>query len=183
MTTVYKYQFQKHSNEMHATMPYGAKVLSVADQDNHITLWAEVDPDIVERQERKFVFFGTGRQFEYDVRTLQFIGTVIQASGKLVWHVYEIVRSQKDIEFFHIPAAVQAHDLNQSEGDWPWVALISHPVVEANREYLVTGYMLGALGERYVSIAKFDFEKGIWVSKGGAAYDITHFAPSIKLPK
>ena len=66
-------------------MPRGAKILSVANQNGSICLWAIVDRSAVV-EERNFGVFGTG----HDVGFLgkdEFLDTVF--IEEFVWHVFE----------------------------------------------------------------------------------------------
>jgi hypothetical protein len=67
-------------------MPAGAKILTVQNQCNDITLWAEVEEKAP--IEKRFIeIFGTGSRFGSGSRT--YIGTVLMLDDGLVWHVYE----------------------------------------------------------------------------------------------
>jgi hypothetical protein len=68
-------------------MPKGAKVLSVQNQGDEITLWALVDPDEAFAESRFFAIVGTGQNFPY-AANMQFIGTV--QVGSYVFHVFEV---------------------------------------------------------------------------------------------
>ena len=65
-------------------MPKGATVLSVANQQDTLCLWAMVDPAAPEVF-REFDVLGTGKAIPEWERV--FIGTVL--IGQFVWHVFE----------------------------------------------------------------------------------------------
>ena len=68
-------------------MPKGAELLSVANQDGCLCLWAKVDAD--KQPETRFVeIIGTGNPIPQDMGVdRSFIGTVLMAP--FVWHVFE----------------------------------------------------------------------------------------------
>lgn len=68
-------------------MPVGSKLVHMAEQHGHISLWFEVDDDrpIVARN---FQIFGTGNGPIRDY--LAYCGTAILHEGRLVLHVYEV---------------------------------------------------------------------------------------------
>lgn len=70
-------------------MPEGAEILHVANQYevniSTLEVWALVDPD-ADEVPRKFTIHGTGHPVT-DGGT--YVGTVISAQGRLVWHVFD----------------------------------------------------------------------------------------------
>ena len=67
-------------------MPAGAKILSVANQDGNLCLWAMVhteSPNV----DRKIEILGTGNPIPLYRAPRTFIGTAI--IGRFVWHVFE----------------------------------------------------------------------------------------------
>lgn len=72
-------------------MPTGAQILAVKDPHGWgpIPVWAEVDTE-AEVVSRIFYVVGTGNPIEFqDGRPFQYVGTVQQNDGALVWHVYD----------------------------------------------------------------------------------------------
>lgn len=67
-------------------MPIGAKILTVQEQHGSLVLWAIVDPT-AEDIAREIVMYGTGHAVPDNPG--QYIGTVQQADGALVWHFFE----------------------------------------------------------------------------------------------
>jgi hypothetical protein len=67
-------------------MPVGAKVLTVANQRNHLCIWAEVHVD-AGMETRRFAIRGTGHHMQGDEG--RFIGSVMFRDGDLVFHVFE----------------------------------------------------------------------------------------------
>lgn len=70
-------------------IPITHRIISVGEQDGHITLWAIVDPGsrIIDKT---FLVVGTGdRGWRMDgIMQRNFVGTVQMEDG-LVWHVFE----------------------------------------------------------------------------------------------
>ena len=84
MKTIHKYPI-KTIDEQQVSMPIGAQILCVQEQNDVLTLWARVD-DSQNKEARQICVYGTGHEVnEYD---LAYIGTVQDFSG-LVWHVFE----------------------------------------------------------------------------------------------
>lgn len=89
MLTVYKYPL-KLQDHWSLEMPIGAKILSVDNQREQITLWALVDASPEAPTEvRSFLIRGTGHNIDEGLN-LEFIGTVLVHDGGLVWHVFEL---------------------------------------------------------------------------------------------
>lgn len=66
-------------------MPKAARILSVANQNGNLCLWALCDADQKEYVARQIEIIGTGHPISLNSR--EFIGTVIVAP--FVWHVFE----------------------------------------------------------------------------------------------
>lgn len=83
--TVFKYRLGLRPKQ-EVTMPEGARILHFENQNEFLTIWAEVDPDAPFVQ-RYFQIVATGGHFpepEYS-----YIGTAIFNGGSYVWHLYE----------------------------------------------------------------------------------------------
>lgn len=88
--TVWKFKL-----EPEVEIPRGAKVLSVHEQLGDLWIWAIVNPN--NRSEtRRFAVFATGE--DVPNRSLRFIGTVLLNRGRLVQHVFEIVKSKPRVD-------------------------------------------------------------------------------------
>lgn len=95
---VYKYALQgNYINSV--VMPVGAQILSVGHQPNlnQISIWALVDIEEKETEERGFLLAMTGQTMEVDKRTEavfehKFLNTIILNKGELVVHVFEIAK-------------------------------------------------------------------------------------------
>lgn len=76
---------------------YPCKVLHVAYQKqvsasgtgSQLMLWAIVDPDVKERQARKFRLLCTGETVKYD-ELIDYVGTVQNPANREVYHIYEV---------------------------------------------------------------------------------------------
>lgn len=85
---IFKYPLEV-TDVLNVTMPAGAKILSVAEQDHSgIVLWAEVDIS-APKVRRRFVIVGTGHPMLAVPADAVFVGTVQTFGGRLVWHVYD----------------------------------------------------------------------------------------------
>jgi hypothetical protein len=83
------FKYKMTDNECQLRMPIGAQFLSVQCQFDEICLWMEV-PDVSTggpEVERTFIAIGTGHLF--NERGLKYLGTVQQAEGRLIWHIFE----------------------------------------------------------------------------------------------
>lgn len=80
---IYKYLFQPE-----ITMPKGAQILTIQPQGHHIQMWALVDPT-KDLEKRKFIVFGTGA--EVPPNNFNYITTLQEANGALIWHYFEIL--------------------------------------------------------------------------------------------
>ena len=90
MQTIYKYPFPRvfPPASFKLTMPVGAVIIEFANQDGRPCIWAQLDHDELEDEERSFTLVGTGRAIP-DGAT--YIGT-IHIPGPLVWHLFELAR-------------------------------------------------------------------------------------------
>jgi hypothetical protein len=83
---IYKYPLEI-TNFQIVSMPRRAKILSVQEQHSRLNIWALVDPK-EELEPRVIEIYGTGHEVNQS-GTLQFLGTVQEALGALVWHIFE----------------------------------------------------------------------------------------------
>ena len=83
MKTIYKYQLT--SQVCTLTLPTGAEILTVKLQNEKPTLWAVVNPNTSEVEERHICIIGTGWQVEDN---MEYITTYLD--GYFVWHVFEL---------------------------------------------------------------------------------------------
>ena len=85
-TKIYKYVLKP----FHLTheIPGGGIIRYVAEQNDNICLWIEVEPD-AKVETRRFVVFGTGHEIWYDQCQMNYVGTVKMKYDDLIFHVYE----------------------------------------------------------------------------------------------
>ena len=85
---IWKYELQV-TDMQPVEMPKGAELLSVANQNGTLCLWAKVDAD-KERETRHIEIIGTGNPIPQDMGVdRRFIGTAVV--NPFVWHVFERV--------------------------------------------------------------------------------------------
>ena len=83
MKTIWRYIITP--NTLFYSMPEGAKILTVKEQNGEVCIWAEVNPD--EKIEmRKIMVYGTGHSVPPEPQ--EYIGTAHLMGGGLVLHVY-----------------------------------------------------------------------------------------------
>jgi hypothetical protein len=87
MNKIWKYILEI-TDQQYLQLPMGARILSVANQNESLVLYALVNPE--EQTTENFVvqIFGTGNPIERLDPMSKFIGTVVMENGKLVWHVF-----------------------------------------------------------------------------------------------
>lgn len=86
MNTIWKYEL-KVTDLQKIKMPITSKILTIQMQLGVPCLWAEVNTEEVLEEHRTIEMFGTGHEIPDHNRT--YIGTIQQANGKLIWHIYE----------------------------------------------------------------------------------------------
>jgi hypothetical protein len=90
MHRILKYKLQV-IGEQRIALPVGAIVLSVQFQFGYLELRAIVNCDLVGSESRFIRLFATGEYIESPLASLQYISTVQQDNGHLIWHVFEQV--------------------------------------------------------------------------------------------
>jgi hypothetical protein len=85
MKTAWKFILQPKTT---VEIPDGAKILHVAQQGDHLCMWALVDPE-QPKVKRYFSVYGTG--FDMPDDPGEFIGTALMNGGSLVFHIFEEV--------------------------------------------------------------------------------------------
>jgi len=66
------------------SLPKGANILCVGNQNELICLWFQCDP--VQGEDRVIVIVGTGHEINFDGK---YIGTCFMQGGMFVYHVFE----------------------------------------------------------------------------------------------
>lgn len=82
MKTVYKYVVP-FTGQYDVAIPQGARILTVAMQNNNLCFWAEHEREDFEL--RTFRIFGTGASIDDNYT---YVGTTLD--GVFVWHLYEL---------------------------------------------------------------------------------------------
>lgn len=91
MKTVYKYHISATDYQT-IELPIGAEILKVDSQNNEMQMWALVAPN-AETEKRNFRVVGTGREISDDEASdLRYVGTCILYDGRVVFHVFEIIK-------------------------------------------------------------------------------------------
>lgn len=88
MNTIHKYQLHI-TDEQSITMPVGAEILTVQNQQETLCIWAIVDDEKQEKELRHFVIRGTGHKLYETINPHKYLGSVQFRGGELVWHVFE----------------------------------------------------------------------------------------------
>lgn len=86
MRTVFKYPL-KITDQQTISMPYGAIPVAVQFQFEQLCLWAMVDTD-QGPEPRTIYIVGTGNPATCLTSSAEYLGTVQQFGGQLVWHVF-----------------------------------------------------------------------------------------------
>lgn len=87
MNRIFKYPLNIIGTQV-LELPASASILSVMTQRGRIVLYALVDESEIETRERSIEIFGTGHPVLDNVRR-DYLGTVVQENGDLVWHIFE----------------------------------------------------------------------------------------------
>lgn len=91
MKAIHKYAIKLRSGmPAKVNLPIGAIIRHIGQQadPDEVVLWAEVDPEAVRHETRRFRVHGTGYPMEAPFDR-KFIGTVVSTISPYVWHVYE----------------------------------------------------------------------------------------------
>lgn len=92
MRAIYKYEVEVVDYDVRLELPDGARIVHVDNQHDladRLQFWAEVNPH-AQRVGRWFRVRGTGHAYPESEET--YVGTVIAAAGRLVWHLMEVSR-------------------------------------------------------------------------------------------
>lgn len=90
MQTIYKYPL-KVADRQTISLLKNSQILTIQNQKGIPCLWALVDPDELEFEERVIYTYGTGHKIEISEDEINYIGTYQLAGGDLVFHVFEKV--------------------------------------------------------------------------------------------
>jgi len=87
MRTIWKFKIQT-IDEQQIAMPFGAQILCVQIQNAEPYIWALIEDDSNQREERWIEVFGTGNPIG-NASERKYIGTYQLDNGNLVFHVFE----------------------------------------------------------------------------------------------
>ncbi len=90
MKTIFKYTLEPKEQQS-IEVPDGAEFLTVQIQHDVICVWAIVDPSKKKTTELFFIV-GTGHPLPKQPNYLQYVGTVQELGGSLVWHLFRAVK-------------------------------------------------------------------------------------------
>ena len=85
MKRIFKYPLKLQGTQK-IKIPKHAKILNIQTQEDDICLWALINPE-EPKVSRQIRIFGTGHEVP-DIK-LEYIGTIQQLDGSLIWHVFE----------------------------------------------------------------------------------------------
>jgi len=83
---IYKYLLEV-TDEQVLELPKNAGILSVAEQNGNIVLYAMVNPEM-HTEKIRIAIIGTGHEIPRPQDLDRFVGTVKQRGGLLMWHVF-----------------------------------------------------------------------------------------------
>ena len=92
MKKVYKYTLDWFDYKR-LMLPVGAQILHFDVQHGEPQIWALVEPEAT-MIERTFRLAGTGHAITE--QSLNHIGSTLMMNGKLVWHLFEIIKEVKE---------------------------------------------------------------------------------------
>lgn len=88
--TFWKYELDLYGDQT-LELPVGSRIATVQSQKGNLCIWALVDPDETETEERTIEIHTTGGMITYtDEIHKRYIGTVQMDNGEFVAHVFEV---------------------------------------------------------------------------------------------
>jgi hypothetical protein len=88
-TRIYKYELVANTETIIDNMPAETDVLCAQAQGEDVCIWARVNPEIEESEERTFLVAPTGEDLPN--QPLSYIDSCQQLDGVLVWHIFEVL--------------------------------------------------------------------------------------------
>ncbi len=88
---IYKYKLEI-ADVQQILMPKGADILTIQVQNGTPCLWAMVDPDAAETEQRTFGMLATGHSTMPNGIENVYLGTIQLHGGVLVYHCFEWIR-------------------------------------------------------------------------------------------
>ena len=89
MQVVYKY-LANIGNLTTLMLPKGAKILTVQKQGEYFCFWALHTAEGSAIEPRNIIKVATGHAFD-DTKQYEYIGTVQELDGALIWHYFEVL--------------------------------------------------------------------------------------------
>jgi hypothetical protein len=89
MQLVYKY-LANIGGDTILILAKGAKILTVQRQKENICFWVLQTAEETAVEPRRIIKVGTGQAFD-DMKDHQYIGTVQELEGSLIWHYFEVL--------------------------------------------------------------------------------------------
>ena len=93
MLKVYKYEVEME-DYITITLPKHAKILTFDMQGDKLCAWALVNPNSTITEDKIFRIAGTGHPIndnEEDTQIFMYVNTFQLLSGKLIFHVFEVI--------------------------------------------------------------------------------------------
>ena len=84
---IFKYKIELIGKQ-EIELPYGARILSVINQQGNIVLYALIDPELPVIHTHEIRIIGTGNEVTFETSDYTFLGTVSIIRGELIWHVF-----------------------------------------------------------------------------------------------
>lgn len=93
MKKVYKYEVTLN-DIIRVNLPENAKILHIDVQknENHIYIWALIDPEVMTIEMKLIRIAGTGHPIELEEPNLRYINTFTMCDKSLWFHAFEIVK-------------------------------------------------------------------------------------------
>lgn len=91
MLTVQKYEVPIR-DKFYLSLPRTGKFLAFQAQRDRPQIWMLVDPEDKRTIECEFLLVGTGHPIEEPDGNLHYRGTCQMHEGRLVWHLFELIR-------------------------------------------------------------------------------------------
>lgn len=88
-TQIYKYVLAPLTETIIDNLPADTDVLCAQAQGENVCIWARVNPEQHETEERTFLVAPTGEDLPN--QPLSYIDSCQQLDGALVWHVFEVL--------------------------------------------------------------------------------------------
>lgn len=85
MKRIFKYTIEV-TDKQTVKLPVDSLVISVLNQNDHLVIYALVDDEETEMEEKTIRIFGTGYPVDVEEFDYNFLGSVMM--GEFVWHIF-----------------------------------------------------------------------------------------------